>query len=88
MSVLSILGSFQLLFDSYGLWAVFGMILLESMGLPVPGETALITAAIYAGATHRIGIAEVIATATAAAIVGDTFGYWIGRLLGLRLLVR
>lgn len=88
MSMLHLLGSFQSLFDSYGLWAVFGMILLESMGIPMPGETALITAALYAGATHRIGIVEVVATATAAAIVGDTFGYWIGRFLGLRLLVR
>ncbi|WP_170631321.1 DedA family protein, partial [Acinetobacter baumannii] len=53
-----------------------------------PGETALVTAALYAGTTHRIGILPVIAVAAAAAILGDNIGYLIGRSIGLRLIER
>lgn len=72
----------------YGLWVVFAMVALESAGVPIPGETALVTAAIYAGATHHLQIAEVLAVAACAAIVGDNLGYVVGRTLGLRLLKR
>lgn len=88
MSISQFFDAMPLLFESYGLGALFGMILLESMGIPLPGETALISAAIYAGVTHRIGITEIVATATAAAVLGDALGYWIGRFFGLRLLLR
>ncbi len=76
------------LIQAYGLWVLFAAVMLESMGVPMPGETALVTTAIFAGTTHRIGIVPVVATAAAAAIVGDNIGYLIGRSLGLRLLVR
>lgn len=82
------LGSIQDLFQAYGLWVLFAVVMLESMGVPMPGETALVTAALYAGTTHHIGILPVIMVAAAAAIVGDNFGYFIGRSIGLRLLVR
>ena len=72
----------------YGLWVVFAMVALESAGVPIPGETALVTAAIYAGATHHLQIVEVLAVAGCAAIVGDNLGYVVGRTLGLRLLKR
>src|SRR6266478_8023707 len=62
--------------------------MLESMAVPMPGETALVTAALYAGSTHRIGILPVVIVAAAAAIVGDNIGYLIGRSIGLRLIVR
>ena len=70
------------LIHTYGLWVVFTLILLESMGIPLPGETALVTAALYAGSTHRIGIASVLIVAAAAAILGDNIGYLIGRSIG------
>jgi membrane protein DedA with SNARE-associated domain len=70
------------LIHAYGLWMLFLLIMLESTGLPLPGEAALVSAALYAGATHRFGLIEVIAVASAGAIAGDTIGYAIGRRLG------
>ena len=61
---------------------------LESMGLPVPGETTLVTAGIYAGTTGRLNIALVVAAASTGAILGDNLGYWIGHRFGYRLLLR
>jgi membrane protein DedA with SNARE-associated domain len=81
-------GLFHQLMTTYGLWALFGIVMLESMGLPLPGETALVSAALYAGATGHFPLWEVIAVAFAAAVIGDTCGYWIGRTLGFRLLAR
>ncbi len=74
------------LIELYGLWIVFAMVALESAGVPIPGETALVTAAIYAGATHRLQIVEVLGVAGLGAITGDNLGYLFGRTLGLRLL--
>ena len=59
--------------------------MLESGGIPLPGETALITAGIFAS-RGDLDIVEVIAVAAAAAIVGDNIGYWIGRTGGRRFL--
>jgi membrane protein DedA with SNARE-associated domain len=70
------------LFELYGLYVLFCFIMLESMGIPMPGETILIIAGIYAGSTRRIEIIPLIATATLAAIVGDNLGYLVGRLVG------
>lgn len=64
------------------------MVALESMGVPAPGETTLVTAALYAGTTGRLDIAGVVVAAAVGAIVGDNAGYWIGRELGYRWLVR
>jgi membrane protein DedA with SNARE-associated domain len=76
------------LIQTYGLWALFTVVMLESLGLPLPGESTLITAALYAGSTHQIDIIQVIVVAAAAAIIGDNTGYVLGRSIGLRLLVR
>ena len=73
---------------SYGLWAVFVIVMLESAGVPLPGETALVSAAIYAGATGGLRISEVIAVAAIAAILGDNIGFWMGRTWGKPLLRR
>ena len=73
---------------AYGYVAVFLFIAIESTGIPFPGETMLITAAIYSGAAHQLGIVQVILAATAGAIVGDNLGYAIGRWGGYRLLKR
>ena len=72
----------EALCQSYGLYAVFCLVALESMGIPMPGETILIVAGVYAGTTHRIEIIPLIATATSAAIIGDNIGYLIGRTVG------
>ncbi len=76
------------LLHTYGLWVVFTLIMLESMGVPLPGETALMTAALYAGSTHRIDIVSVVLVAATAAIIGDNIGYVIGRSIGVRLIAR
>jgi membrane protein DedA with SNARE-associated domain len=71
----------------YGLFFLFGIVCLESAGLWVPGETALIAAGVYASEGH-LPITEVIAVAAAGAIIGDNIGYWLGREGGRRLLYR
>jgi membrane protein DedA with SNARE-associated domain len=60
---------------------------LESFGVPLPGETVLIAAAVLAERGH-FNIVEVIAVAAAAAIIGDNGGYWAGRSGGRKLLER
>ena len=62
--------------------------MLGEHGPALPGEAILIAAAIYAGKTGQLGIYQVIAAAAAGAIIGDNIGYWIGREIGFRLLVR
>jgi membrane protein DedA with SNARE-associated domain len=76
------------LLQSYGYFAVFLFVGLESTGIPLPGETVLLAAAIYAGATHQLQIGWVIAAAALGAILGDNLGYWAGREGGFRLLRR
>ena len=75
-------------FSTYGYWSVGVIIGLESMGLPLPGETALVLAAIYAAAHHDMSMAGVMVAAVLGAIVGDNIGYWVGREFGYRLLLR
>jgi len=72
---------------SAGLWLLFVFVMLESAGIPLPGETALIAAAILASRGHY-PIWEVIVIAAAAAIIGDNAGYWVGRIWGRKLLTK
>lgn len=74
--------------DLYGYWAVFMLVALESLGVPLPGETMLVAAGIYAGYKHHLAITWVVVTASAAAIIGDNLGYLIGATGGYRLLRR
>ena len=76
------------LISAYGYWSVAVIVALESMGLPLPGETVLVVAALYAATHQDISIAGVIASAAAGAIVGDNLGYWLGREFGYWLLLR
>jgi membrane protein DedA with SNARE-associated domain len=78
----------QPLIAQHGYWAVLVIVMLESAGLPLPGETALILAAGYAGATGELDLALVIASAAAGAIIGDNIGFWVGRKWGAGLLHR
>src|ERR671938_1914326 len=68
-----------------GYVALAGLFDFETMGLPLPGETALIAAGILAS-EGRLEIELVILVGAAAAIVGDNVGFWIGRRGGRRLL--
>ena len=78
----------QQIIAHYGYAAVGLVVGIESVGVPLPGETTLVAAAIYAGATHNLNIALIIAAATAGAVIGDNIGFAIGRSLGFRFLVR
>lgn len=76
------------LLQTWGLWVLFTVVTLEAIGIPMPGETALVSAAIYAGSTHELGIGWVILVASIGAIVGDNIGYLIGRRVGVPLVAR
>jgi membrane protein DedA with SNARE-associated domain len=60
---------------------------IESSGIPFPGETMLVTAAVYAGSGH-LSIAGVIVAGALGAIIGDNLGYTAGRYAGRSLLLR
>jgi membrane protein DedA with SNARE-associated domain len=72
---------------TYGYVAIFLIVAMESAGIPMPGETVLVTAAILAG-HGTLRIYGVIGAAAAGAILGDNCGYWIGREFGFPLLYR
>ena len=74
-------------FITHGLPLLFVVVMLESFGLPLPGETALIAFGVLAAQGHY-SIAWVIALAAAAAIIGDNLGYWLLGRLGGRALFR
>lgn len=73
--------------QNLGYPVLFVLVGVESMGIPVPGETALILGALAAN-QGKLSIVLVIALAAAAAIVGDNIGFWIGRRGGRALLER
>lgn len=75
------------LIEHYGLVLLFAVVCLESAGLWLPGETALIAAAVYASKGH-LPIAGVVSVAIAGAIIGDNIGYWLGRELARPLIYR
>lgn len=76
------------LINAYGIGILFAVIMIECLGVPLPGEAALITTAVYAGSTHAFNIVTVIVVAATAAILGDGLGFLIGRSAGIRLLTR
>ena len=76
------------LVHQYGLVLVFGFTALQALCLPVPGTTALIAAALYAGTAHGLPIAGVIAAGVLGALAGTTAGFALGRWGGERPLVR
>ena len=71
----------------YGYWAVFLGIALESAGIPLPGETITLVGGFLAG-SGELNYWLVLGTAIAGAVIGDNFGYWIGKLGGWSFLVR
>jgi len=73
---------------AYGYWAVFFIVMLESAGVPLPGETVLVAAALYASMTDELDIPAIVIAAAAGAAIGDSIGYWIGRQFGFPILFR
>jgi len=76
--------------EAHSMWALlllFVLLALESFGLPVPGETALIACSVLA-AQGTLSIVAVIAVAIAAAIIGDNLGFWVARKGGRSFLLR
>src|SRR2546425_10345347 len=78
---------FAQLLGTYGYWAVALVVMGESLGLPVPGETLLLLGAASAGAGY-LEVWGVIGAAAGGAIVGDSLGYALGRWGGRPLLER
>jgi membrane protein DedA with SNARE-associated domain len=85
--VLAALVDVDQLVKTAGYPLLFVLVMSESSGVPIPGETALIAAAVLAS-EGKLQIGVVIAVAAAAAIVGDNIGYLIGRKGGRWLLER
>ena len=73
--------------NNYGYLAVVGLVMLEDFGVPVPGETTLVLAAVYAG-TGRLNVILVGVLAFLAAVAGDNIGFAIGHFGGRRLVER
>jgi membrane protein DedA with SNARE-associated domain len=78
----------QELVSTHGYWGIALIVGLESMGIPLPGETILVLAAIYAAADPTLNIWLVIAAAAVGSIMGDNLGYWIGQKYAYTLLLR
>ena len=83
-----VLGDLSVLIATHGLWIMAVVIGLESLGLPLPGETVLVTASGYAGAAGNLSLVAVIVAAVAGAVIGDSLGFWVGRSIGQRALIR
>ncbi len=83
-----ILGFFERALMNYGYGIVFLAIMIESMGVPFPGETTLLIASAYAASSGVLNIFGVIGSAAGGAMIGDSLGYWIGREGGRRLIRR
>jgi membrane protein DedA with SNARE-associated domain len=84
----SVLADIPAMIAAYGNGLIVVMVMLESLGLPLPGETTLITAAIYAGVTRDLTLTGIVVAAVAGAVIGDNIGFWIGEKVGYRLLIR
>ena len=73
--------------NHYGYLAVFFLVMIEDFGVPVPGETILIAAAVYAGA-GRLNVIAVGVIGFVAAVIGDNIGFAIGHYGGRALVLR
>jgi membrane protein DedA with SNARE-associated domain len=67
------------LLHAYGYAAIFAVIALENVGLPVPGEAILITSGIFAATTHELNVLGIVIAAAAAAFAGSVAGFMLGR---------
>ena len=76
------------LIDQYGYAIVVVLVLAEGVGLPLPGETALVTAAAFSAQSHRLSVIGVVLASIIGATAGGCGGYWIGSAGGLPFLER
>ena len=74
------------LLQSYGAYALFGIVFFESIGFPLPGETSIIVAGGLVGSDRMTGFVLWFA-AFAAAVLGDNLAYLIGRRGGRQLVI-
>ena len=81
------LAELQGLLGRWGYLVIFVGMLLENAGLPLPGETITLLGG-YAAGSGQLHVLGVMAAAAGGAVIGDNIGYWIGRRLGWRLLLR
>lgn len=84
--IIALLDFLEHLLKEYGYGIVGFVVMLESMGLPLPAESLIIGASLYAATTHHLEIRWVMTAAVTGAIMGDNFGYLIGRSIGFRML--
>jgi len=88
IAAINILELLQTALQTMGYPAVFLFIMIESSGIPFPGETMLLLAAFYSAIDHHLQIPFVIGCAALGAIVGDNIGYYVGRTGGKALVER
>ena len=88
LAALISLATLQNALDAIGYPAVAIFVMIESSGIPFPGETMLLLASFYAGVSHQLQIPIVIACAAFGAIIGDNIGYYIGHTGGRAIVVR
>jgi hypothetical protein len=82
-----VLHSLEPTLNQFGYLAVFGLVLVEDFGVPVPGETVLILGAVYAG-SGRLNIVLVALLGFLGAVLGDNIGFALGHFGGRRLVER
>jgi len=88
MAALISLGTLQNALNVLGYPAVALFVMIESSGIPFPGETMLLLASFFAAVDHQLQIPVVIACAALGAIIGDNIGYYIGSTGGRAVVVR
>jgi membrane protein DedA with SNARE-associated domain len=71
----------------YGYWAVLFGIMLENLGIPLPGESIVLVGGFLAG-RGDLGFWQVLACVIAGAVIGNTCGYWVGVYGGWPLVLR
>jgi membrane protein DedA with SNARE-associated domain len=81
----TLFADFQAWFRDYGLWAVFAVLLLENLGLPVPGELALFYGGFQARTRGDVSLAALILVGALASALGQTAGFLLGRYAGPRV---
>jgi membrane protein DedA with SNARE-associated domain len=75
------------LLRDWGYWLIFGSMLLENAGVPLPGETVTLLGGYAAGSGH-LNLFGVMGAAAGGAMLGDNIGYWVGRRAGWGLILR
>jgi membrane protein DedA with SNARE-associated domain len=83
----SLIGNLEPWLHEYGAAALFVILMLESLGLPLPGESLLVTGAVLAG-RGTISLPILLVSAWTGSVLGDNIGYLLGHYLGRRLIAR